>query len=162
MALIYQKFLSWSIWPCLEAFFFYSLLVVLQLNSSMFHAFAKTDMIKVVFIVWCLMSCMCLLKKGSFSKCDLYNSSHLFFPLHEHIRQLSQTRQVTWVFFFPLFARTVFEMSSVVAEKLQLSYTNTLCWSFSPNINLTRIVSLVIGNSLYMHIITSLKTWGLQ
>lgn len=138
----------------------------------MFHAFAKTDMIRVVFIVWRLVSWMCLLKKGYFAKCDL---CYLFkiicfqiwskffpflFPLHERIWQLSQTRG--YMYFFPLFALTVFEMSSLVAEKLQLSYTNILCWSFSSNINLTRIVSLVIGNSLYMHIITSLQTWDLQ
>lgn len=80
------------------------------------------------------------------------------FPLHE---QLSQRREARWGL-FPLSGLAVFEMSSVVAEKLQLSYTNTLYSSFSPNINLTRIVSSVIGNFLYMHVIISSQTWGLQ
>lgn len=64
------------------------------------------------------------------------------------------------MFFLP-FAKTVIKMSSVVAKKLQLSYTNKLCWSFSPNSNLTSIVPLVIGISL-CSTITSLQTWDDQ
>lgn len=138
MALIYCKFLHWSIWPCLEAFFFFFFfffqLVGLQLNSIMFHAFAKADMTTVVFIVRCLLSSVCLLKKCYFSKCDLCDSlKELLFKYEEIFSHFfccyvsahgNYLRQGRLHVFFPLFILTVFETSSVVAEKLQLSYTS--------------------------------------
>lgn len=144
--------------------FFFFFLHDLQLHSRIFHAFVKTDTIRVVFTVWCLVSWMLLFKMLSLLplKIFCFQMWSKFFPVVFSFAWAIISSKIGYAFFFFRFLHWPYLKFLQQLQSNCSSAIQTQCWSFSPNVNLSMVVSLVIGSSLCMHIPTSLHSWGLQ